>query len=103
MVKARSGASFLLEAVHALLVGSDLSGQNFQGDRAREFRVFGKIYLAHPARANLRADFIATQSCSGSDCHCFSVRRAVAACATPLDKSPQFHILQKSTRLIRSV
>ena len=49
-----SGARLLFETMHALLVLSELFGQEFERDLAIEPRVFGEVDLPHPTCANER-------------------------------------------------
>src|SRR5437667_4850349 len=65
------GGSFGLanESLHAIAMRSDLGGKNLQCNFAIELRILRQIHLAHPALAKLRADFIATEFCAGSDRH----------------------------------
>src|SRR5262245_9435510 len=58
MVKRRSSLRLLHEAPHAFLVCSHLSRQNLQRHRAIEFGILCQIDLTHPARAELRTDFV---------------------------------------------
>ena len=60
MIESRSGFGFLYEAAHTLLILCDIRRQNLQSDGAFKFGVLSQIDFTHPARANLRADFIAT-------------------------------------------
>jgi hypothetical protein len=50
--------------VQALLVCSDVIRQNFHRHGSIQFGVLGQIDIAHPARANLRADFVTAEFCS---------------------------------------
>ena len=58
MIERGGGARFLLEAPHAISIGSELFGQQLERDLATEPRVFGQIDLAHPARAELLCDAV---------------------------------------------
>ena len=59
MVERRRGFCLLNETAHAILVCSKVSRQNLQSNFAIKFCVLRQINLTHPARADLRADFIA--------------------------------------------
>ena len=45
-----------------LLVSRDLRRQDFDSDIAVELAIARKIHLAHPAFAELRADFVTAES-----------------------------------------
>jgi hypothetical protein len=64
MIERGRGLRFLFEAPHPILIGSQISGKNFQGNLAMQPRIFREIHLAHPARANLRPDFVTTEFCA---------------------------------------
>ena len=53
---------FLHKAPHAIFISDNVSGQNFQRHFAIELRVLREIHFPHSARADLRADFIATEA-----------------------------------------
>jgi len=59
MIERGRGFRFLNETAHAVLVCSKVSGENLQRNFAIKFCVLGQIHLTHPARADLRADFVA--------------------------------------------
>jgi hypothetical protein len=58
MVEGRGRPRFLLEPRQAIRVPRELGGQYFQGQLAAQPRVFGKIDLSHPARAEFVEDAI---------------------------------------------
>src|SRR5712692_4789621 len=69
MIQCGSSFGLLHEAAHAFLVRSDIRGQNLQRNFAIQPGVLRQINLAHPARAELRADFIAAEFCADVDWH----------------------------------
>jgi hypothetical protein len=69
VIESRGRVSFLLKALQARRVLRDGRRQYLDGHLALELRVVRAIHLAHPALANLRADFVTTQKCAGGDAH----------------------------------
>src|SRR6266550_3146475 len=69
MIERRSGLGFTDKAAHPVFIFSKFLWQNFQSDFTVEFGVLSQIHLAHPARAELRADFVATEFCASSERH----------------------------------
>ena len=53
MIQSRGSARFALETLERLGVARQLVGQELQGDKAAEPRVFGLVNHAHPAAAQL--------------------------------------------------
>ena|ERR1700682_5557825 len=53
------GTENMNEAAHPLLISSHLSRQNLQCHSTIELRMLRQIHFTHPARAELRADFVA--------------------------------------------
>jgi hypothetical protein len=51
MIQARGGKGFLLKTAQAFFVFGNTFRQNFERDFTPQFCIFGKINLAHPARA----------------------------------------------------
>src|SRR5262245_34510595 len=47
VIQRRCGFGFLKKTAEPLLIGGDIVGQNFDGDRAVETAVLGQIDLAH--------------------------------------------------------
>ena len=64
MIERGGRLRLLSKTAHPVLIRSKLGGKNLQGDFAIEFSVLRQINLAHPARANFRADFVATEFCA---------------------------------------
>lgn len=58
MIQSRSSFGFPHKAFEISFVRGKFLIENFNGDLAVEFFIFGKINLAHSARANLFDDFI---------------------------------------------
>jgi hypothetical protein len=56
MIQRGGGLRFLFEAPHPILIGSQISGKNFQGNLAMQPRIFREIHLAHSTRADFRDD-----------------------------------------------
>src|SRR6266700_1961059 len=69
MIERRRGLRLANKAIHAVTIGSKLSRKELQRDLAIELGVLCEIHLTHPARANLRADFIAAKFRAGGDWH----------------------------------
>src|SRR6266404_194550 len=69
MVERRGRLCLAHEALHAIAIRTNIGGQNFQCDFAIESCVLRQINLTHPARANLRADFVAAEFCSCYQTH----------------------------------
>ena len=61
VIQRGGGFRFLHEPPHPILIRGDLEAQDLQRDFAIELRVLREIDLAHPALADLRADFIAPE------------------------------------------
>jgi hypothetical protein len=64
VVQSGNGLGFLLEALEAPGVVSEIVGQDFDSDVAIEARVAGLVDLAHPTRADGREDFVRAESCA---------------------------------------
>src|SRR6185369_16139773 len=58
MVQVRSRGRFLFKTMETILVGRIFLAQDLDRDFAPELHVFGKIDLAHPARAELLEDSV---------------------------------------------
>jgi len=69
MRQRRCCARFLQEANQPLLVARHVDRKDLQGGHSIQLRVAGQIHLAHPALANLRADFVAAEFGSGTKSH----------------------------------
>jgi hypothetical protein len=57
--------------VQPLLIASDFGRQQLDCDLPIKLRVAREIHFAHPAFANLRADFVAAECCAWSETHRF--------------------------------
>ena len=64
VVQSGNGSGFLLEALAARGVASEIIGQDFDRDFTIEARVAGLVDLAHPARADGLEDFVRAKSCA---------------------------------------
>jgi len=64
MIQSSSGFRFLNKSPHAIVTLRENTRKNLQRNLAIELGVFRQIHLAHPALANLRADFVAAESCA---------------------------------------
>ncbi len=53
MIQSGCSLRFLDEALHAILMSSNIRGQNLQRNFAIEFCILRQIHLAHPTLANL--------------------------------------------------
>src|SRR5947209_12112740 len=69
MIEGCSRLRLLYKTTHAVLIDCKLGGQNLQSHFAVELSVVRQVNLAHPALAQLRADFVAAQSCSCGNRH----------------------------------
>src|SRR2546429_6376462 len=69
MVQRRSSLRFLHESLHPIRMSSDISRQNLERNFTIQFCVLREIHLTHSAFANLCADFIAAQMCTGRKGH----------------------------------
>ena len=72
MVQRREHSGFTLKAGKTFRIIDEISGEDFDGHVAREFRVARAIHLAHAARANLRDDFVGAETRARGDAHFFS-------------------------------
>src|SRR5437016_1266114 len=71
MVQGAGGLRFLLKTRHALLIGREIGRQNFDRNLAADLRIESQIHFSHSALSDLRADFVATEFCAGSESHFF--------------------------------
>ena len=69
MIEPGGGFRLLDEAVHPLLVVSDIRRENLEGNDAFLLRVVSQVDFAHPTRAEMVADFVIAQKISGGDGH----------------------------------
>src|SRR5205823_9102994 len=69
MIQGRGCLRFLDEPLQSLWVRSQGLWENLDRDRPIQFSILGQIHLSHSALANLRADFIAAESCAGVNRH----------------------------------
>ena len=69
MIQRGQNLGFALEPRHALGVGGEGFGQDFQRHVAAQLRVARAIHLAHPARANLIEGFIGADFRSANQRH----------------------------------
>src|SRR5947209_3765608 len=69
MIEGCSRFSLLYKTTHAVLIDCKLGGQNLQSHFAVQLSVVRQVNLAHPARANLGADFVTPDFCAGGDSH----------------------------------
>jgi hypothetical protein len=58
MIELRDRAGLAIEALAELRIQRERFGEDLDGDRALEPRVARAIHLAHPARAERRADLV---------------------------------------------
>ena len=61
MIERGGGFRFLDKTAHAVFIGGDFRGQDFQRDLSLKLGIFDKIDLAHATRAELRADCVAAE------------------------------------------
>ena len=59
MIERGRSFGFLHKPPHVILISREIRRQNLQRHSTIELRILGQIHLAHAARANLRADFVA--------------------------------------------
>ena len=64
MIERRNGSGLTDKPAHAVSIFGEFRWQNFQRDATVEFRVLGQVHFAHPALADLGADFVMTQTCA---------------------------------------
>src|SRR4030095_14095043 len=69
MIEGRRGLCFTDEAVHPIGIFSKVWRQNLQSHFTIERGVLSQIHLAHSARAQLRADFVAAEFCASVKRH----------------------------------
>ena len=69
MVQRGGSLRLLSETPHSIFIRRDFEWQNFQGDGPSQLHIFGQIHLAHPAFANLRADFVTAEFYARSKRH----------------------------------
>ena len=69
MVERGSSLGFPHKALHSIRMSSNIGRQNLQCNFAIEFRILRQIHLTHPARAELRANFVTTEFCACGDGH----------------------------------
>lgn len=80
MVERTGGLRLLLETPQAFGVGGKRGRKHLDRDIAPQSGVRRAIYLSHSAFANFGADFVAAESCAGSDAH--RTRRACPSSMT---------------------
>jgi hypothetical protein len=69
MLERGNRASLALEPRAPLWIGRHVGRQHFDGDRAIEPRVAGRVDLAHPARAERRKDLVGAEARAGGESH----------------------------------
>src|SRR5437016_14453183 len=69
MVQCGSCKGFLFKTTEALAIQPHLWWQNLQRNFTMKLRIFRQINFAHPALANLCADFVTAEFCSRSKGH----------------------------------
>src|SRR5258706_16418372 len=69
MIERRGRLRFPNETFHPIAIRCDVDRKYLERYFAIELGVLRQIHLAHPARANFGADFVATEFCGGSDSH----------------------------------
>jgi hypothetical protein len=82
MIERACGLCLLLKPNQTIFVGRKRGRQNLDRHFPIHLRVIRAIDLTHPALAELRADFVASDFCAGDDSHvlsCKFVRLAVNA------------------------
>ena len=72
MVQRGEHGGFALKAGQPFRIIHEVCGKDFDGYLARELGVVLLIYFAHPARANLRDDFVRSEFRASSEHHLFS-------------------------------
>ena len=75
MIERRRRLRFLFKSPHAVFVYGEFGRQNLQRNFPVQPSVFCQVHLAHSTCANLRADFVATESCAGTKSHYLVVIR----------------------------
>lgn len=69
MVERGEEVRFTLEADHPVAVGGKGGGKDLDRDFAAKPRIPRAVYLAHPARAERREDFIRPEANTGAESH----------------------------------
>src|SRR2546421_13057326 len=69
VIERRSRVCFLIETAETIAVLGEPFSENFDGDLSTQARVFRQVNLAHPAFANLCADFVTAEFCAGTKSH----------------------------------
>src|SRR5437899_6094789 len=70
MIEIRDGARFLRKALQAIFVFRNFSRHDLERHSPAQFRsILRQVNLAHPARPQLRADFVTTKLCAGRNGH----------------------------------
>ena len=69
MLERGNRAGLALEPRAPLRIGRHVGRQHFDGDRAIEPRVAGRVDFAHPARAERREDLVGAEARAGGESH----------------------------------
>ena len=69
MIERAGRPRFEFKATQTICVVGEVGGQNFDGDFAVKPCVFGTVNFAHPARAELRQDFVVIKLSARRNCH----------------------------------
>src|SRR5204862_1718054 len=78
MIESRNGSGLADKPAHALSIFGEFRWQSFQRNLAVELSVLGKVHFSHSAFADLRANFVMTQTCARckSRIHTFEIFQA---------------------------
>jgi hypothetical protein len=69
VVQGGGGRRLALEAAQSVFALREFGGEDFERGGTAQVRVLREIDFAHPARAELRADFVTAETCAGGDGH----------------------------------
>jgi hypothetical protein len=67
MIQRTCRTRFLLESVQTRCISGEARWKNFDCDITTKLHIPSLVDFSHPARTDLRADFITTQFCTGLD------------------------------------
>jgi hypothetical protein len=62
VIEGGDGVGFLFEAMQPVFVLAELRREQLDGNRASQLSILREVDLTHPARAQQREDFVATET-----------------------------------------
>ena len=69
VIQSRGGTRFLLKTAEALRVVLEIRRQELERDVPMKRQIPRAIHISHPARAEMRQDFVMTDPGTGAECH----------------------------------